>query len=131
LWYYKGEVFDEAESDNWVGFVYIITNKLNDKKYIGKKLFKFSRIKSVKGKRKKVKVDSDWKTYYGSNAELLKDVSVHGEENFHREILLLCNSKGSANYHEMKYQILNEVLESGDWYNDQIRCRVHRSHIKK
>lgn len=131
MWTYQGkEIFDE-EIEGYSGFVYIITNTKNNKKYIGKKLFNFTRTKKTKGKRnKKVKKASDWRTYFGSNKELLEDVKLQGEQDFKREILKLCKNKGTTNYWEMKYQIKHEVLESDKYYNDWIMVKVHRSHIK-
>lgn len=129
-WFYKDRPVTEEDLEDQVAFVYLIENLQSGKKYIGKKLLKFTRTKKVKGKRKKVKVDSDWQTYYGSNNELNADVEKNGKENFRRVILHVCRSKGTANYLEMKEQILHNVLESDNWYNDQIRVRVHRSHIK-
>ena len=84
-WKYNNIDFDESLVGDNYGFVYQITNLTNKRKYIGKKLFYFTKTKQVKGKKKKVKVPSDWQTYYGSNTELQKDVILHGEENFSRE----------------------------------------------
>ena len=132
MWTYQGREVTEDEIESHVGFVYLITNLTNNKKYVGKKLFKSTRTKTIKGKRKKVKSDSDWRDYYGSNAILKEDVKQLGPENFKREILKLCKSKGTANYFEMKYQIQFEVLERPDeYYNEWIIVKVHRSHIKK
>ena len=130
MWVFEGEPFTEEMAEGYVGFVYLIENIFTKKKYIGKKLFKFTRTKKVKGKKKRVKSKSDWEDYYGSNNELNADVEKMGKLCFTRTILHLCKSKGTANYLEMKEQILNNVLESDNWYNDQIRVRVHRSHIK-
>lgn len=132
MWTYQDREVTEDEIESHVGFVYLITNLTNNKKYVGKKLFKSTRTKTIKGKRKKVKSDSDWRDYYGSNAILKEDVKRLGPENFKREILKLCKSKGTANYYEMKYQIQFEVLERPDeYYNEWIIVKVHRSHIKK
>lgn len=131
MWTHKGKELDESVIEEYVGFVYIITNLTNQKKYIGKKLFKFRRTKKVKGKKKKFTIASDWMTYYGSNNELIEDVKLFGESSFKREILHLCKSKGICNYLEMKEQILHNVLESDDYYNEQIRARVHKSHLKQ
>lgn len=138
-WYYKGELVEEID-DKYTGFVYMITNTVTDKKYIGKKLTKFSKtnIKTVKlkngtKKKKKIrsKVDSDWKTYWSSSKEVIEDVKTLGEDKFKREILMFCLSKGTASYFEAKFQMQNEVLEYPDkWYNGIVNCRVHRSHIK-
>ena len=132
MWTYQDREVTEDEIESHTGFVYLITNLTNNKKYVGKKLFKSTRTKTIKGKRKKVKSDSDWRDYYGSNAILKEDVKRLGPENFKREILKLCKSKGTANYFEMKYQIQFEVLERPDeYYNEWIIVKVHRSHIKK
>ena len=130
MWLYNDQEFAEDMIDDNIGFVYIITNLSNNKKYIGKKLFKFSKTKKVNGKKKKTKVESNWKSYFGSNEELLEDAKVLGEDNFKREILHLCKSKGTANYLEMKEQILHNALESNCYYNQWISVKVHRSHIK-
>jgi hypothetical protein len=130
MWLYEGREINEDEIGDNVGFVYIITNLTNQKRYIGKKLFKSTRTKTIKGKRKKVKTDSDWRDYFGSNALLKEDVKLLGAVNFKREILKICKSKGTCNYWEMKYQIQHEVLERSDFYNEWIAVKVHRSHIK-
>lgn len=130
MWLYQGKEIDDSVIDEYVGFVYIITNQLTQRKYIGKKLFKFQKTKKVKGRKRKIKSESDWKTYYGSNKILLEDIKQFGKQHFSREILHLCKSKGTANYLELKQQILHKALESDQYYNDQIHVRVHRSHIK-
>lgn len=127
MWYYKNEPYEEI--GEYVGFVYQITNTLNNKKYIGKKNFYFSKTKQVKGKKKRIKVESDWKSYYGSNKELQEDVNKYGEQNFRRDILMLCKSKGEFGYYEAKFQFENNVLERDDFYNTWIMCRVHKKHL--
>lgn len=125
--------------DDCVGFVYCITNLVNGKKYLGKKLSKFSKtkyqtitLKNGTKKRKKIKskIDSDWLDYYGSSDTLNKDIELMGKENFKREILYLCNSKALCSYVEAREQYANRVLESDDWYNGNIMCRIHKNHIK-
>ena len=108
----------------------MITNLTNGRKYIGKKLFHFSKTKQIKGKKKRYKVPSDWQTYYGSNEELKKDVILLGVESFSREILHLCKSKGECSYLEAKEQFHNNVMEGNDYYNTWIMVRVRKSHIK-
>jgi hypothetical protein len=130
MWTYQEKIFDESMIGENVAFVYIIKNTMNDKCYIGKKLFQFTKTKKIKGKRKRVKIQSDWQEYYGSNKKLQEDVASFGEKYFVRTILYLCKSKGTANYLELKEQILHGALESDKYYNDQIHVRVHRSHIK-
>ena len=130
----------EALPEDCVGFVYMITNNTTGRRYIGKKLAKFSRttyktvkLKNGKKKRKKIrgKIESDWQTYYGSNEQLNKDVAQLGSENFTREILYYCRSKAECSYIEAREQFSRRVLESDDWYNGHIQVRVHGSHIRK
>jgi hypothetical protein len=139
MWTYNNQIVEELPED-CVGFVYLITNLTNQRKYIGKKLAKFSRTKyktvtlkngTKKKKKIKSKIDSDWMEYYGSSIELHKDIELLGKENFSREILHFCKTKGTTSYLEAKEQFVNEVLENPElWYNGQIQCRIHKSHIK-
>jgi hypothetical protein len=130
MWYYENKEISDEDIKEYTGFVYRITNLTNNKSYIGKKLFVSTRTKTLKGKRKKVKLDSGWRDYYGSNALLKADVEALGADNFRRDILHLCKSKGTANYLEMREQIDRRVLESDQFYNDWIMVKVSRSHIK-
>jgi hypothetical protein len=136
-WIHAGQTVEQLPED-CVGFVYIITNTISGKKYIGKKLAKFAKtttrvvkLKNGTKKKKKIrtKIDSDWQTYYGSNIELNKDVETLGPENFTREILYYCKSKAECSYIEAREQFTRKVLESKEWYNGHIQVRVHGSHI--
>lgn len=130
MWLHNGQPVEEIDP-KYIAFVYLITNLTNGRKYIGKKLTKFSRTKTVKGKKKRVSIDSDWQTYWSSSDEVKKDVQELGEHNFKREILHFCISKGTSTYLEAKEQFANEVLENPElWYNGHIQCRVHRNHLK-
>ena len=129
-WKYNGEDFTEDLIGDNYGFVYEIVNLTNNKRYIGKKFFYSAKTKQVKGKKKKYKVSSNWQTYYGSSAELAKDVLSLGQENFSREIIHLCHSKGECGYLEAKEQFIRGVMESEDYYNTWIMVRVRKSHIK-
>ena len=137
-WTYQGVLVDTLPED-CVGFVYVITNITNNKKYIGKKLAKFSKttyktvkLKNGTKKKKKIrsKIDSDWQEYYGSSPNLQKDIDTLGKDKFTREILYYCSSKAETSYIEAREQFDRKVLESNEYYNGQISVRVHGSHIK-
>ena len=124
----------ETLPETCVGFVYLITNNLTGRKYIGKKLAKFSKttyrtVKQKNGIKKKKrirsKIDSDWQQYYGSSAELSADIEKLGTNNFTREILYYCASKSECSYIEAREQFSRRVLESTDYYNGHIQVRVH------
>lgn len=137
-WHYQGQEVVELPEE-CVGYVYIITNLTNNKKYIGKKIANFTKttykivqLKNGTKKKKKIKskIPSDWQEYYGSSIELSKDIDTLGKQNFKREILYFCKSKAECSYTEARLQFENKVLESTDWYNNNIQVRVHGSHIK-
>ena len=137
-WTHQGHLVTEIPEE-YIGFVYLITNTISGKMYIGKKLSKFAKttykvikLKNGTKKRKKIKgkVESDWQEYYGSNDTLKADVIKLGPKNFQREILYYCKTKAECSYIEAREQFSRRVLESDDYYNGQISVRVHGSHIK-
>lgn len=124
---------EEINLEEYYGFVYVIIDQTNGKKYIGKKLFWRSKILPVtktRKRRKKTLVESDWKDYYGSSAEVQSLIETHGKDNFKRIILRLCKSKGECSYYEAKMQFEHDVLLRDDFYNDFIGCRIHSKHLK-
>jgi len=138
-WTYQNNIVEILPED-CVGFVYIITNLISGRKYIGKKLAKFSKttyktvkLKNGTKKKKKIrsKIDSDWQEYYGSSPNLQADIDTLGKDNFSREILFYCTSKAECSYVEAREQFTRKVLESDDYYNGHIQVRVHGSNIKK
>lgn len=138
-WTHESVIVNELPED-CVGFVYLITNTVTGRMYIGKKLAKFAKttyktvkLKNGTKKKKKIrgKIDSDWQTYYGSNIELNQDVEKLGADKFTREILFFCKSKAECSYIEAREQFSRRVLESNDYYNGHIQVRVHGSHIIK
>ena len=132
-WKYNGNLVEEI-ADQYIGFVYIITNLTNNKKYIGKKLAKFKKTRTpLKGKKRKRKslVESDWQTYWGSSEHLLADVAELGTENFSREILYFCTTRGELSYREAKEQFDREVLLTDEYYNGIINVRIGGSQALK
>ena len=134
MWHYNGKEFTSEDIGEYIGFVYLITDQSNGRKYVGKKLLKSKRkLKPLKGitRRRTKIVESDWKTYYGSSEEVKQMVEEKGADNFYREILYLCHSKGELGYLEAKYQFEHDVLLRDDYYNGIIQCKIHRSHVKR
>jgi len=133
MWLYEGKEFEPENLDpkEIYGFVYLIENNETGKKYIGKKFFWSSKTRQVKGKKKRFKVESDWRSYYGSNSLLAEEVKVHGPELYTRTILHLCRSKAECAYLEAMEQFERNVLVSDQYYNDWISVRVTRRHLEK
>ena len=125
-WTYQGKIVEEI-GEEYIGFVYLITNLTNNKKYIGKKLAKFKvtkkPLKGKKNKRRSTK-ESDWRDYWGSSDTLNADVENLGPQNFTREILYYCTSRGELSYLEAKEQFDRRVLETDEYYNGIINVRV-------
>ena len=133
MWVYGDKEFTSDMIENYVGFVYVITDLSNNKKYVGKKLFTSKRkAPPLKGKTRKRTIikESDWQDYFGSSDEVKALVENLGRDNFRREILHLCNSKGEMSYLEAKEQFDREVLLSDEYYNGIINCKIHRTHVK-
>jgi len=132
-WIYNGEPFIETPPD-YQGFVYIITELNTGKKYIGKKFFwspKTLPVTKTRKKRVKTKVESDWKTYYGSSKEVQELVESNGVDNYKREILHLCKTKGDCSYWELYEQMTNHVLIKDEFYNAFVGAKIHAKHITK
>ncbi len=136
-WIYKDQPVLELPTD-CAGFVYLITNTVSGRMYVGKKLSKFKTTrykmhtqKNGKKVRKKIRgaVDSGWQDYYGSSDQLNNDIESLGRDRFQREILYYCRSKAECNYIEAREQFARKVLESDQYYNGHIRVRVHGSLI--
>lgn len=122
------------------GFVYKITNLKTNQYYIGKKLFTSARTrelakrdkegKVLKGeKKKKIKdrVESDWKSYWGSSQNLQFDLQKYGYENFKREIIQLAPTKGTLSYFELQHQMAHDVLRDPLSYNGIVNVRLSRN----
>lgn len=127
-WHIKGIPIDSIP-DGKYGFVYCITNKYNKRKYIGKKFFYASKTYQLKGKKRRKKVESNWKNYWGSNQNLQDDIKEFGKENFDREILYLCKTKTECAYLETKTIINSCALLLDSYYNDWVSCKITRKHL--
>lgn len=123
------------------GYIYITTNTLTGKFYIGKKAYLHKRKKKLtkkelaeiktRGRKPVYKieyVDSDWKNYYGSSKELLDDIKLLGKENFKVEIIRECKGRKSLSYWEVYYQFFYNVLEK-DTYNGNILGRFYKKDV--
>lgn len=132
MWVYNNKEFNETPEE-FQGFVYMITEKDTGKKYIGKKFFWKPKVLPVTKSRKRrvrTRVESDWRTYYGSSKEVKTLVEEKGEDNYIREILKLCRTKGECSYYEAKYQFKFDVLLSDEYYNEFIGCKIHSKHVR-
>ena len=129
-WTFDNKPFDSIDIGDYFGFVYLITNKSNSRRYIGRKYF--WSFRKPPGKKRKVKQESDWKKYYGSCPELKEDLKKYGKETFNREIISLHTTKGNCNFEETKQLFLNNVLSealddgSPAYYNSNILGRYMR-----
>jgi len=134
-WVYKNVLFTEEMIDDYVGFIYLITEKDTLRQYIGQKVF-FNKIakKPLKGKKNRriSKKQSDWMDYYGSSDELKNQVDLKGKENYIREIIRLCSSKSEMNYWEA-YEIFNRhaLLQPEKFYNSWVSSRINRNQVKR
>jgi hypothetical protein len=129
-WIYDGKPFTSDDIGEYFGFVYLITNLTNQRKYLGRKYF--WSFRTPKGKKRKVKSESDWKKYYGSCPELNEDINRIGKDNFSRTILSLHKTKGKTNYEETRQlftnNVLTESLDNGEpaFYNSNVLSRYFR-----
>ena len=127
-WLYEDKEFTDVE--DYYGFIYLIENLVNGRKYIGRKYLTKAGYKTVKGKRKKLRVESDWRDYYGSSTSLKEDIDLYGKDNFRRTILRLCKSRGECNYFETKYIFDTDAILDPKYYNSWVSCKIQTSHVK-
>tara|TARA_A200000113_G_scaffold223603_1_gene239581 strand:- start:358 stop:804 length:447 start_codon:yes stop_codon:yes gene_type:complete len=129
-WIYLERPFTGDDVRDNFGFVYLITNLTNQRQYIGRKYF--WSFRTPKGKKRKVKQESDWRNYYGSCPELKEDIERIGKLNFSRTILSLHKTKGKTNFEETRqlfyHNVLIEELDTGvpRYYNSNILSRYYR-----
>ena len=129
-WLYEGKPFTTDDINDFFGYVFRIINLQNGREYIGRKYF--WKFRTPKGKKRKVKSESDWKKYYGSCPELKEEIQQLGRQNFSRTILSLHKTAGKTNYEETKQLftkgVLTEQLDDGTpkYYNSNILSRYFR-----
>ena len=129
MWLYNDIEFTEDMVGDWFGYIYEITNLIDGRKYVGKKLFTRAGTKQIKGKKKKVRLSSGWANYWSSSEELKADVKKLGEENFARKILYLCKSRSECSYRETKEIFINDALLTTEYYNSWVSCKIHKAHV--
>lgn len=124
-----GNLAEDVNLEDYIGFVYKITHLQSKKYYIGKKFFwKILKRPPLKGKKNKrhEKQSSDWREYWGSSEELLKDIQKYGKQSFKREILFLAKSKWDCAYEEARLQMESRVLFDPNCYNGIIHIRLKK-----
>lgn len=131
-WVYNGTSFTDQDAAEFIGFVYLITDTLSSRKYLGKKIFNLRVVRpALKGKNRRriSQKSSDWQNYYGSNDQLKQDVATNGGSRYKREILHLCKSKSQMSYLETKEIFAHDVLINDGWYNQWISCKITRKQL--
>jgi hypothetical protein len=113
----------------YIGFVYLIINQSTGKKYLGKKLLTAAGYKQVKKKRKKIRIESNWKDYWGSNDLLLEDIKTLGKKNFKRHIIKFCKTKSECSHNETYYIFRTGAIHKPDYYNFWVMCKIRKPHL--
>lgn len=93
-------ILENNISKKYYGFIYITTNKINNKKYIGQKKF-------IKG----------WEYYLGSGIILKNSIKKYGRENFHRKIISFAYSDVELDELEIIFIKKCNATKSNDYYN--------------
>ena len=133
MWKYDDKEFKSEDIKDYVGFVYVVTYKIDGRKYIGKKNFwSTKRLAPLKGKTRKRKIvkESDWPGYCGSSEEVKEIVEKEGIDIFDREILFLCKTKGEMSYVENRGIYRMDALLREEYFNKFLGCKIHSNHVK-
>ena len=131
-WHYNNQILDVAPEE-YLGFVYEITDLVNKKLYIGKKLFWTTRkLPPLKGRvnKRHRRVETDWRDYYGSSEALNAVRAVIGNQQFERRILIMCANKNQMSYFETREQFARDVLLDKSYYNGIIACKITSRGLK-
>src|ERR1700692_3366138 len=122
MWIYNDQEFKLEDYPGVFGFVYLISDLINNKFYLGRKQLYMNKYKTVNKKRKKIIVESDWQNYWGSSENFLIHTETVGKENFTRKILYLCYSKSELQYFETKEIFATDALIKDEYYNSWCSC---------
>lgn len=107
------ETTEHLDTEKYVGFVYIITNLVEQRKYIGSKKYKI--------KRKK---DGEWKSYTGSCTELNNDIKKYGKDKFTFKVVKQYSRMVEVKYNEAKMIIEVDAIFRKDYYNQMVMLRM-------
>jgi len=131
-WIYKGSDQFEVPLGAF-GFVYLIEkiNPLPNEKsrYIGRKYLSAAKTTSKRvlnksgvkvTKKKKSRVESEWREYVGSCKPLIDQIQKLGKEAFKFEILAFTTTKGQCNFLECFFQMRANVLGDDSYFNEAI-----------
>lgn len=127
---------DDKDVPNLAGFVYLIEHVTTGRRYIGSKMFWTYRIKKVKGRRKRAKVESNWRKYKSSSKAIVAEIKEDGAEQFKFTILQFYARTWDVRYWETSFQFQNNVLHqitkdgSPAFYNDSIAGKYYRRHVQ-
>ena len=87
-------------------YIYIIKNKINDKSYIGQKLLKELKTKTITPLND---------GYFGSGKYITRAEKKYGIENFEKDILAICHDSNSANILEIEYIKLYKEIGKAEY----------------
>jgi hypothetical protein len=129
-WLYNGEPLESEQIESYVGMVYLLENTMTGRFYVGKKFFWTTKPKMIKGKKKKIRCESDWKKYYGSNKLLQSEIEQYGVDIIRRSVLQLCFTKTQCSYYELYCQMISHALLRDDFYNGFVGGKINGKNIK-
>lgn len=92
-----------------IGYIYLTTNLINNKKYIG-----LHQAEKFEPER-----------YLGSGLTIVKAIKAYGKENFSCELLESCDSLEDLNAAEKKWIAFYDAVESKEFYNIAAGGRGH------
>jgi len=122
-WTWQGRTdFDTAA---WFGFVYVITDPDN-RHYIGRKYLH----KTVRRKAGKLKVSTDWPTYWSSSPDIQRRTAID-TSGWRRRIIALAPTRGTVNYAEAWLQIKLNVLTQPNFLNGIVSVRIGRPAVRR